>query len=173
MTTILLHTCTYNLTCMNSCPILFTTATYITSLFVVIRGKGEREEETAGMRITARKGKGKAGRQAKITALGTLSAAATAAVTKPSPFGKINPPIIPEFCVEKPKKKPGKAPKKEEQDPAQTKLEFTGADGMEVAKKTVKETKKRDPRKTTKKTNPLESGDDTPVITTQEKSSPV
>ena len=83
--------------------------------------------------ITKKKSKGKTGgRQAKMTASGSLTSSSSLAVTKPSPFAEVVHPIIPEFCIERPKKRPGRAPKQEKEDPTQTKLDFSDKTDLEV-----------------------------------------
>ena len=136
----------------------------------------EKEEEASGIAIASKKksAKSKTGRQAKMTATGSLTTSKPSLVTKPSAFAEIVAPIIPEFCAEKPKKKPGRATKKEKEDPTQTKLEFTSEDKKEgndtgeealeddsVAKKTVKVTKKQAAPKVTRKRAPKRQAEET------------
>ena len=80
----------------------------------------ERQEQAAGAAIAV-KGKQGGGRQAKLTASGTLSTTNSMASTKPSAFAEAILPMIPAFCAKKPKK--ATRVKKDKVDPSQKKMD--------------------------------------------------
>lgn len=110
----------------------------------------EKAEEAAGARITVRKkGKGKGGRQTKLT--GGSDTGNSLKETRPSPFAETVNPVIPEFCAEK--KKPSRGRVKAEpkstdddetsKDPKQQKLSVEVSEVKAKKKAPADKTKKK------------------------------
>lgn len=117
----------------------------------------EKAEEAAGARITVRKkGKGKGGRQTKLTGGMDGGTCNSLKETRPSPFAEAVNPVIPEFCAEK-KKPAGRGrvkaePKSAEDNETASKQQKLSVEGSE------KVVKKKAPADKTKKKVKVISG---------------